>query len=141
SERGTSLRRLPRIAIAAVAASTVGGFALTGTASAAPARTDLPGSVPPWAASASFTGAASTSDTVGFRVYLGWRNSAQAETLATAVSTPGNAQYGRYLSPAQFRQQFAPSQSDVTAVQQWLRDSGFTVDYTPTNNHYVAAEG
>jgi len=135
------LRRLPRIAIAAVAASTVGGFALTGTASAAPARTDLPGSVPPWAASASFKGASSTSDTVGFRVYLGWRNSAQAEALATAVSTPGNAQYGKYLSPAQFRQQFAPGQSDVTAVQQWLRSNGFTVDYTPSNNHYVAAEG
>jgi subtilase family serine protease len=129
------------MAVAAVAATTVSGFVLTGTASAAPARTNLDGSVPPWAASATFKGAAATSDTVGFRVYLGWRNSAQAEALAAAVSTPGNPQYGQYLTPAQFRQQFAPTQSDVTAVQQWLRDNGFTVDYTPTNNHYVAAEG
>jgi subtilase family serine protease len=135
------LRRLSRIAVAAVAATTVSGFVLTGTASAAPARTNLNGSVPPWAASAAFKGAAATADTVGFRIYLGWRNSAQAEALASAVSTPGNAQYGKYLTPAQFRQQFAPTQSDVTAVQQWLRDNGFTVDYTPGNNHYVAAEG
>jgi subtilase family serine protease len=138
---GNLVRRLPRIAVAAVAATTVGGLALTGTASAAPARTALGGSVPPWAAGAALEGAAATGGTVGFRVYLGWRNSAQAEALASAVSTPGNAQYGKYLTPAQFRQQFAPSQADVTAVQQWLRDSGFTVDYTPGNNHYVAAEG
>src|SRR3954447_19587581 len=141
SEKGIPLRRLSRIAVAAVAATTVSGFVLTGTASAAPSRTTLNGSLPPWATSAALKGAASSADTVGFRIYLGWRNSAQAEALATAVSTPGSAQYGAYLSPAQFRQRFAPSQSDVTAVQQWLRDNGFTVDYTPTNNHYVAAEG
>ena len=35
----------------------------------------------------------------------------------------------------------APSQSDVVAVQQWLRGAGFTVVDTPSNNHYVAVEG
>ena len=134
------MRRLTRFTVAAVAATTVSGFVLTGTASAA-SRTTLPGSVPPWAAAAAKKGEAAGADHVGFRVYLGWRNSAAAEDLARAVATPGNARYGQYLTPAQFHQQFAPSQSDVTAVQQWLRDSGFTVDYTPANNHYVAAEG
>ncbi len=126
--------------VAAVAATTVSGFVLTGTASAA-SRTTLPGSVPPWAAAASKKGEASGTDHVGFRVYLGWRGGTAAEDLARAVSTPGNAKYGQYLTPAQFRSQFAPSSSDVSAVQQWLRSSGFTVDYTPANNHYVEAEG
>jgi subtilase family serine protease len=135
------MRRLPRLAIAAVAATTVGGIAFAGTASAAPSRTTLAGSRPPWAQAKALRGAAPGTDHVGFRVYLGWRNSDQAEALATAVSTPGSPQYGRYLTPAQFRQQFAPSQSDVTAVQQWLRTAGFTIDHTPANNHYVAAEG
>lgn len=135
------MRRFPRMVVAAVAATTVGGFVLTGTASAAPNRTTLNGSVPPWAASNAFQANAAGTDHVGFRVYLGWRNSAQAEALATAVSTPGNAQYGKYLTPQQFRSQFAPTQSDVTAVQEWLGNSGFTVDYTPANGHYVEAEG
>src|SRR4029453_2449589 len=49
--------------------------------------------------------------------------------------------YGHYLTPAQFRQQFAPAQAQVGAVQSWLRSQGFTVNYTPGNNHYVSAEG
>jgi subtilase family serine protease len=78
---------------------------------------------------------------VGFRVYLGWRNPAAADALAKAVSDPRSASYGQYVKPAEFRKQFAPSQVQVGAVQSWLRSQGFTVDYTPANNHYVAAEG
>jgi subtilase family serine protease len=74
-------------------------------------------------------------------VYLGWQNESAAVALAQAVSDPHNPSYGHYLTPAQFRQQFAPSQSSVNAVQNWLRSQGFTIDYTPLNNHYVAAEG
>src|SRR5205085_5513918 len=49
--------------------------------------------------------------------------------------------YRHYLTAQQFRQQFAPSQAQVSAVQSWLRSQGFTVEYTPQNNHYVSAEG
>lgn len=104
-------------------------------------RAKLAGSVPPWASSSRFKGAASGSDPVGFRVYLGWRDEAGAVALAKTVSDPNSPSYGHYLSPGQFRQQFAPSQKDVNAVQSWLRSQGFTVDYVPANNHYVAAEG
>ena len=78
---------------------------------------------------------------VGFRVYLGWQNPDAAQATAKAVSDPHSASYGHYLSPAEFRREFAPSQAQVGAVQSWLRSQGFTIDYTPTNNHYVAAEG
>jgi subtilase family serine protease len=78
---------------------------------------------------------------MGFRVYLGWQNPDTAASLAADVSDPHSANYGKYLTPQQFRARFAPAQAQVTAVQQWLRDSGFTVDYTPTNNHFVSAEG
>jgi subtilase family serine protease len=136
------MRRFPRLIVGTVAASTLAAVSLSFAAFAAPAsRIAISGSVPPWAASASFASAADTSVSVAFRIYLGWSDSAGAEALARAVSTPGNPRYRHFLTPAQFRQQFAPTQSDVTAVQQWLRNSGFTVDYTPTNNHYVAAEG
>jgi subtilase family serine protease len=126
------------------AAVTALGMALgtAGAANAAPSqKATLSGSVPSWATSSAFKGTAAGSDHVGFRVYLGWRGGDAAANYATAVSTPGNANYHNFLTPAQFRAQFAPSQADVQNVQNWLRSQGFTVDYTPTNNHYVAAEG
>jgi subtilase family serine protease len=113
-----------------------------GMAVAAPAgRTSLQGSIPSWAKAGNVKGATDRSSAVGFRVYLGWQNQAGAEALARAVSDPRSSQYGRYVTPAQFRQKFAPTQAQVTAVQDWLRSAGFTIDYTPSNNHYVAAEG
>jgi subtilase family serine protease len=116
-------------------------LAAAGSAGAASQRAALAGSVPAWAKSANFKSTTAGTDQVGFRVYLGWRNAADAEALARSVSDPASAGYGKYLSAAQFRRQFAPSQSDVASVQNWLASQGFTVDYTPLNNHYVAAEG
>src|SRR4051794_11426559 len=108
-------------ALVAVAALTTGAMAWGAqTATAAPSgRHTLAGSVPAWAKTSSEVGAPKGTDNVGFRVYLGWRDAAGAEGLATAVSTPGSGTYGKFLSAAQFRAQFAPSQSDVSAVQQW----------------------
>jgi subtilase family serine protease len=132
-----------RAGVAGVAAATligVAGFAASAGAAPSP-RAHLTGSVPGWARSSAAHGPAAGTDQVGFRVYLGWRGGDAAANVAASVATPGSANYRQFLTAAQFRQQFAPSQADVGAVQKWLRDSGFTVDYTPANNHYVAAEG
>jgi subtilase family serine protease len=119
------------LAVAAVAAA---------PASAASSK-KLEGSTPPWAKSSNLKGAAPAGDPVNFRVYLGWRDAAGAEALARSVSDPHSASYRKYLTPAEFRKRFAPLQSDVNAVQSWLRSQGLSVVDTPTNNHYVAAEG
>jgi subtilase family serine protease len=128
------LRALVPIAVLAVLTAVVA----TSAAAASP-RAKLAGSVPPWAKSANFKSSTSGSEAIGFRVYLGWRGNPEA--TARAVSTPGSARYGKYLTPQQFRQQFSPSQSDVNTVKQWLTSQGFTIDYTPQNKLYVAAEG
>jgi len=39
------------------------------------------------------------------------------------------------------RARFAPDANSVAQLQQWLRSQGFSVQYTPQNNHYVSAEG
>ena len=126
---------------AGTAVVTAVGIAMSsGAATAAPnSRATVAGSHPGWASPANAKGAAASSDTLGFRVYLGW--SADPTSLITAVSTPGSASYGKYLTASQFRAKFAPSASDVKAVERWLHSEGFKVDYTPTNNLYVAAEG
>src|SRR2546430_5440645 len=104
-------------------------------------RSTLAGSAPTWANSKNYQSAANPTIDVGFRVYLGWNNPSTVEALAQAVSDPKSPSYGQYLTPQQFRQQFAPSQSQVGAVQSWLKSQGFSVEYTPSNNLYVSAEG
>jgi subtilase family serine protease len=116
--------------------------ALSIIALAAPStRSTLKGSKPSWAKSANLVSAAATSNQLGFRVYLGWNNAAGAEALARAVSDPRSSSYRHYLTPAQFRQQFAPTANQVAQVQSWLKSQGFSLVYTPKNNHYVSAQG
>jgi subtilase family serine protease len=124
------------VSILAAAALLVG---LAASQASSSDRSVLPGSAPSWANSHNQAGNADPAASVGFRVYLGWSNGAEA--AARAVSDPHSSSYGHYLTPQQFRQRFAPSQAQVGAVQSWLRSQGFTIDYTPQNNHYVAAEG
>ena len=115
---------------------------LPGSALAAPpANTVLHGSAPAWANSRNYTGAADPNADIGFRVYLGWQNASAAEALARAVSDPNSSQYRQYLTAQKFRKQFAPSPSQVSAVQNWLKSQGFTIIHTPSNNHFVSAEG
>jgi subtilase family serine protease len=104
-------------------------------------RATLTGSVPSWATSSRFKAHADTTSYVGFRLYLGWQNAAEAESRARAVSDPRSSSYGRYLTPAQFRQSYSPSQSSTNSVRSWLQSQGFSIVDVPSNNHYVAAEG
>jgi subtilase family serine protease len=134
-------KRLLGIITAAVLVSTLAIGVVAHSAHAASGRTILHGSAPAWANSKNFVGAANASSPIGFRVYLRWNNPSTVTALAQAVSNLRSSSYRQYLTPAQFRQRFAPSQAQVGAVQSWLRGQGFAVEYTPTNNHYVSAEG
>jgi subtilase family serine protease len=126
---------------AACVALTVAFAAAGATGADAASRSTIPGSQPSWATSKALKSAAPSSDVVHARVYLPNRNQAALDAFTTAVSTPGNASYGKYLTPQQFHQQYSPAQSDVSAVQNWLRSAGFTVVNTPDSGSYVAVEG
>ena len=129
----------PRVGAALVLSSVLlAGF---GASVDAASRSAIPGTKPSWATSSSLVRHANAADKVGFRLYLGWRNGADAVALAKAVSNPKGPSYRQYLTPTQFRSRFAPSQSDVAAVQNWLKASGFRISHTPLNRHFVAAEG
>lgn len=135
------MTRLPRTPVAAIGAGAL-LLALAGVASAAPSRSHtLPGSVPSWANATHRVGSTPGSTQVTFRVYLDYSGGDAAAAYAKAVSTPGSASYGRFLTPAQFRSRFAPSRADVSAVRSWLRDQGFSVGKVPTNRKYVEATG
>ena len=115
----------------------------TGVASARAAanRTTLRGSAPAWADGKHLAGPADRASAVQFRVYLDWQDADAAAAYARAVSDPRSSSYKKFLTPGQFRSRFAPSASQVESVRTWLAQQGFDVTYTPSNNHYVAAEG
>jgi subtilase family serine protease len=133
-----SARSLTALTGAAVLAT---GLVALPAGAATSGRGTLAGSQPSWANAKALRSDAPTTDYVNIRVNLGWRDEAAAQQTALAIATPGSASYHQYLSPAQFRQQFAPNQSDVAAVQQFLHNAGFSIVDTPSNNHFVAAEG
>jgi subtilase family serine protease len=139
--RRRTMKRYKVLAPVLVLALLLGAMTAVSASAVAPDRTTLPGSAPAWANARNYAGPADPNADVGFRVYLGWVHPDAAVALARAVSDPASASYGKYLTPAQFRNHFSPSASDVAKVQNWLRRQGFDVQYTPQNNHYVSAEG
>ncbi len=95
------------------------------------------GATPGWTAGARHLGRVSSSATQHLSVILNLRDEAGAEALATAVSTPGNAQYGKYVTAAQWRARFAPTDAQVKVVRDWLTSNGFRVVSMPANHRYL----
>ena len=108
---------------------------------APPGRSKLNGNRPAWAAPAQRTGNVSSKEQIDVQVFLKWRNATDLDSFAAAVSNPQSAQYRQYLTPAQFRARFSPSQADYAAVSSWLESQGLTVTAGPDNRHWVNATG
>jgi len=141
----SSVNRHLRFVLTAAAAVTLGAAVLTSAAAAqaSPGRSPIAGTHPAWAtASARMSQRAVTTGTVSARVYLAGQNAAGLAAFATAVSTPGNALYGHYLTPAQVKAQFGPASAQVSAVQSWLTGAGLTVTKVDDGiGGYVAVQG
>jgi subtilase family serine protease len=144
--------RFPLVGLAAAAlvistgtvAMTAGSSSGTSGSSASRASHSsvaLPGSKPSWATTSHRVGPARDSKKVSFRVYLHNRDAAGAAAYARAVSTKGNRLYGKFLTPAQYRSKFSPTDASVSRVTSWLKSQGFRIGAVPANNKYVEARG
>jgi subtilase family serine protease len=134
------ISRSRRLKGAAIAACALAG-AVPATAAAA-GRHDLPGSKPGWAKSSNRVGSVAGSDSKTFWVYLNLRNGAALDRQVKAVSDPRSADYGKYLSAAQFNARYAPGKADVDAVRSWLEGAGFAVaSAAPAGNRWIEASG
>lgn len=133
------------LAVGALGLSSLAVVAGAGGAQAAAAgRITVAGSHPYWAVAASRTSSRDvTTGTMSGRVYLAPRNQAGLAALATAESTPGNASYRHFLTPAQVQARFGATASQVAAVRSWLTKSGLSV--TGVSDHvadgYLAVRG
>jgi len=120
----------------------IAGLGFTEMAAAAPtATTALANSRPAFAGLAKDLGAVSASQSVDFEVLLGLPDQAAVETEVQALSTPGNASFRRFLTPAQFRSTYAPSAADVSAVESWVRGAGLKVKSVAPSRLYVEVTG
>lgn len=121
-------RRWVAAGVLSVASVTVTALVATPAAHGAVSRQAIAGTLPSWAhATRGAAPTAVTTGTVNARVYLADRDPAGLQAFATAVSTPGNALYRRYLTPAQVQARFGPSPAATAAVESWLRSTGLTV--------------
>src|SRR3954469_17633535 len=142
--RGAAMmhRALRRALLASTTAAALTPAAMTVPAHAArPGRATLDGSVPTWAQPSRDRGAADTSTPTEIKVYLPLRDADAAAALVQQVSDPHSPNYGKYLTPADFRSRFAPTAADVAAVSKFLTDAGLKVGDIPDNNHSITATG
>ncbi|MDH6114673.1 subtilase family serine protease [Kitasatospora sp. MAP12-15] len=127
-------------AVAALSLLPLGSPVLAGTASAEP-TVALAGTVTPATAGAQRQGALPAGQQLSVAVSLKLRNSAGLDRFIAEVSTPGSAEHGHYLTPAQFAARYAPSQSDVQRVRAYLRGQGLTVTAVSANRQVVDVTG
>jgi subtilase family serine protease len=79
---------------------------------------------------------------VNARVYLSPKGGLAAlAARATAIATPGNAEYGHFLTVAQYDAQYAPSAATVSSVASWLASDGLRVTWVGLDNHYLTVTG
>lgn len=134
-------RRRRALTAAAVALPLVGAaFAVTGTAQANDRHTVV-GTKPLWVRTAVDRGKTDSNQRLDARVWLAGRDPKGLDAYAQAVSTPGNPQYRRFLTPQQFNQRFGASAQQISAVTSWIRGSGLYVDPAGSNSHYLHVTG
>ena len=128
---------------AAAASLCAAAIAAASPSQASSPRSAIPGTHPSWAsASARVSAAPVTTGTINARVYLAGQDPAGLAGYAAAVSQPGNAAYGHFLSPAQAQARFGPASAQIAAVTAWLTGAGLTVtSVNASADGYVAVSG
>jgi subtilase family serine protease len=117
------------------------------TAAASPGhtshRSSIPNTHPAWASTGKRVSASPvTTGTVNARVYLAGQDPAALAAYAQAVSTPGSASYGQYLTPAEIQQRFGPTTGQIDSIKSWLTGAGLTVTGVDAKaDGYIAVTG
>ena len=106
----------------------------------APPRTVLQDQ-PSWTSQAPVVGDVPATQPQRLVVVLNLRDVAGAEALASAVSDPASPQYRQYVSSADWRSRFAPTDATVAQVTDWLTSQGFSVGSIPANHRYIPFSG
>jgi subtilase family serine protease len=141
---GDAVRNSKAFAVASAVAGVIAAGAVSPSLSlAAPGSgaVRIQGSKSPAAATTPSVGSVAPGTAINFEVALKLGNSQAAQAFARAVSTPGSASYGTYLTPAQWEGRFSPTVGQVAEVAAFLSQSGFTVHGASADRMEVSASG
>ncbi len=116
------------------------GFAVAGPALSA-ATHSLSNNVAPWVSRAKKMDAANDAREVKISVYLRFKDQRDLAALIDQQNTPGGPEYGKFLTPDQFRARFAPDQADVQQVENALVNMGFSIISKPNSGLFIVASG
>ena len=117
------------------------GAAPTAATAATSPTTPLPGSQQTLPPGARVVGPTAANSEVDLVVSLKPRDGAALAGYAHDVSTPGSAQYHRFLGPGGFRGRFGPAPGTVTSARGWLAASGLELGPTSPDGLLVPASG
>lgn len=128
--------------LAATALATTAVTLAAGSASAAPTTTWVStGTRALSLVDATRLGAAPTSAPLRIAVGLAPRRAAQLDALIAAQATPGSPSYEKYLTPADYLAQYAPTAAQAQSVVAYLQGQGFTDVQVAPNRLQVTATG
>lgn len=88
---------------------------------------------------AQFTQAASGSQLLDLSVGLQVQNASALDSMLQSIYDPQSPLYGRYLSPTQFKQLFAPADAQVQQVTSFLQSNGCSVTGVAADNLLIDA--
>ena len=136
-----SRARRRRVGAASLAVAALTGSIVTATVASAgtAGAAAVAGTAPAWATASADRGQVAAGSTVTSTVYLASKDQAGMAAYAEAVSTPGNAQYHKFLSTTQFQARFGSTAAQAAAVEAWLRSAGLHV--VSATSHQVVVSG
>jgi subtilase family serine protease len=97
----------------------------------------LPGHMAHKAQIAHPVGTMDPSSTIELSLVLGLRNEAQLDALIIDLYNPKSAQYGRYLTGAEFLRKFGPTKADYDRVIAFAKSHHFVVTRTTGSRAFV----
>lgn len=101
----------------------------------------LHGHTPPVVGQAELVGKADPNEKQQVIIGLELRNEAELDKLIAEQADPNSPNYGKYITPDEFNQRFAPEQKDVDAVVDYLKSKGLTVVSVSSNRTLITVEG
>ncbi|MCX4747722.1 protease pro-enzyme activation domain-containing protein [Kitasatospora sp. NBC_01287] len=110
------------------------------TPNASAPRVALPNTVTPAVAHSQKQGDVPAAQQLSVAVSLKLRNTADLDKFLADVANPASANYGHYLTPAEFTARYAPTQADVDHVVAFLKSQGLTASVS-ANRQVIDAKG
>ena len=135
-------KRKTVVVLTAASALLAASLVIPAAANATASPSAVPNSTPTWLAKAKYLGHADGKAAVSARVYLAPRGGLSALAVAAkAVSTPGSASYGHFLTQTQYAAKYQPTSAAVQKLSSWLSSNGLHVAKVAPNNQYISVTG